>query len=131
MTNTIILKFITLIHSLIVVFVLLTPFFGSNQLLILHSITIPFIVLHWIVNQTTCAITLTERLMRRKLFGNDSADDCISCKIIQPVYDFKMNNSSNIKLIYLIAGILWTISMSRLFYSYKYNNLTIRELFVN
>ncbi len=123
MTNIYLLRAITLIHSLIVVFVLLAPFFGNNYFLFLHFLIIPFIIIHWILNQSVCSRTLTEQIMIKKIFGNADADDCVTCKIIQPIYDFKMNNKNRTGVIYAIVILLWTITASRLILKYKNGDL--------
>ncbi len=124
MTNAYMLRILTLIHSLIIVFVLLTPFFGSNYFLVLHLLVVPFIVFHWIVNQSICSLTLTEKIMRKKLFGDSDIDNCVSCKIIQPIYDFKSNSKYQSTTIYFIVTSLWLITVARLYFKVKNGELT-------
>lgn len=132
MTNIFVLRGLKLVHSLIVVFCLLTPFFGNNYFLFLHAILIPLIVFHWLVNQSTCSLTITERIMRKQLFGSSDSDDCISCKAIQPIYDFVMNNKSQKIPIYSIIIGLWGITIARLIYKYQTGEITkLTDIFIN
>lgn len=122
----ILLKFITLLHVLFVIFVVVTPFVNSNYFLFIHSIFIPFLILHWICNDNTCVLTIIERKLRKEINKTDDVDDdCITCKLIEPVYDFRKNYKTFTILIYGITLLLWSISAGRLIY--KYNNGTISE----
>lgn len=115
--NEFILNLIILFHFLFIIFVVVTPFIGSNPFLVLHAIFIPFVMFHWILNDNTCSLTLAERYLRQKLYGqvpNDS--DCITFNLIAPIYDFKKNNEGATNLIYIITIGLWLIGVSRLIY---------------
>jgi len=86
-------------------------------------IILPFIVLHWIVNDNTCALTVAERYLRKNVNKNNnvdiSHDDCITCQLIEPVYDFKNNYKSFSKTIYTATFILWSIGVLKLYFKYK------------
>ena len=75
-------EIIQFIHVLVRIFILATPFFGDPYFLSLHFIVIPFIMLHWITNQTVCALTELERLAR----GGCDSKDTIFGKIMDPIY---------------------------------------------
>ena len=113
MTNIIdeiLLKIILIIHMTIVIFIVLTPFINSNYLLLLH----------WLMNNNMCALTLMEKKIREKLSGSLNAKkECFTCKIIEPIYDFKNNYKERATFIYASTTILWLISVSRLYYKYK------------
>ncbi len=113
------LNIITLLHIIYIIFVVIVPFTNSNYFLFLHAILIPFMMFHWMCNNNTCAITLIEKTARKKLYNDDNKDDCITCKIIEPVYDFTNNYKKYSKIIYTITIILWFISMGKLFFKYK------------
>jgi hypothetical protein len=116
------LKIITLLHIYFVIFVIITPFLDSNYLLMLHAIFIPFLILHWLCNDNTCVLTIIERKLRTEMSEDPASveDDCVTCKLIEPIYDFKKNHDGFTKIIYTITIVLWLISVSRL--AYKYNN---------
>lgn len=128
-TNEILLQIITLIHILFILFVILVPFLGSNYFMMLHVIIIPFIILHWIVNDNTCFLTVVEKKLRKEVNGSEG--DCITCKLIEPVYDFKKNFQTFSMIIYSIAITLWLISVGRLYYRYHKGIITsFSDLFI-
>lgn len=127
----ILLKIITLLHVMFVIFVLITPFFNSNYFLFIHFIFIPFLILHWICNDNTCVLTVVERKLRKEIYKEVDENDCITCKLIEPVYDFRKNHKTFSVIIYGITISLWLISTIKL-YS-RYNSGTIKginDLFV-
>jgi len=75
-------KLIQGIHLLIMLFIVATPFFGSEYYLSLHFLVVPFIMLHWITNQTVCALTELEKLIR----GGCTSEETIFGKIVDPIY---------------------------------------------
>ena len=115
-----ILNFITTLHILLILFVLFTPFIGNNYFLLLHVIIIPFIIIHWIANNNACFLTLVETQLKYRISGKfPNPDDCISYRLVAPVYDFKKNNKKFQKFIYVSAISLWLISVGRMYYKYK------------
>ena len=126
--HTIILRLITLIHVIFVLFLVLTPFIGTNYLLLLEAIFIPFMMLHWIFNDNTCVLTLIESHVRKSIYGDKyKPDDCITRKLINPVYDFKKDNKSFSKTIYGVTTILWLITLAHIYYRWhsgKISNYT-------
>ena len=120
----ILLKTVVLTHISFILFVIITPFIGSNYFLLLHCIFIPFMVAHWLLNDNTCFLTLVERNIRKKLDKDYDDDRCFTCKIIEPVYDFNKNNRDKSIFIYTITGILFMISFGRIFYKYKTGSIT-------
>ena len=115
------LKIITLAHVLFVIFVIISPFVNSNYLLLLHSVMVPFVILHWIMNDNTCVLTIIERNIKKQLYKETYKDDeCFTCRLIEPVYNFIDDNKTFSKMIYFLTGILWIVSFGRLVC--KYNN---------
>ena len=129
--NTIILKIITLLHVLFILFVVGVPFTSSTYFLLIHSVFVPFMVLHWICNDNTCVLTVIEKYMRKKMYGDDKKENCFTCRLIEPVYDFNKNYASFSKGIYAATILLWLTSVSKLYFKYKGGEITgIRDLFV-
>lgn len=128
----ILLKIITLIHIIFVIFVIGTPLLNSNYLLFLHALIVPFMVIHWICNDNTCVLTIIEKKLRRELEGgNYDKDDCITCRLIEPVYDFRKNNENFSKIIFTITLLLWSASLGRLIYKYNIGEITkFKDLFL-
>ena len=102
-----------------VLFVVLTPFFGNNYFLMLHVMSIPFMMLHWVANDNNCALTLMEKKIREKIYGKVNKNDCFTCKIIEPIYDFKNNYKERATFIYSVTTLLWLISLYKLNKKYR------------
>ena len=120
----ILLKVISLVHIIFVIFVVLTPFSNINYFLMLHAIFLPFIMLHWICNDNTCVLTVIERNLRKKIYGKVDEEDCITCRLIEPVYDFRKDYATFSLIIYAITITLWLCSVGKLTYKYKTGDIT-------
>ncbi len=127
-----ILTVIIVLHVAFILFVILTPFIGDERLLILHIITIPFMMAHWYVNDNTCALTLLENHVRYRLNGEKPKDDEIFMyKLIAPIYDFKKNNDDISGLIYIITIGLWLFACYKLYSSAKSKNVKrLQDIFI-
>lgn len=130
--NEIILKLIYVCHILVVLFVIVTPFTNSNYFLLLHAIIVPFIVFHWIINDNTCSLTLMEQKIRRELYGvQPKKDECFTCQLIEPIYDFKKNYDLFSNYIYAFTIVLWLISVYKLYNKYSSGHIkTYNDLFI-
>jgi len=73
---------IQIIHFLVLLFIFCVPFFGGDYLLSLHFIIIPFIMLHWVTNQSVCALTEVEKLVR----GGCESKDTFFGQVMDPIY---------------------------------------------
>jgi hypothetical protein len=94
---------IQLIHFCVILFIVFAPFSSNRTLILLHVITIPFLMLHWILANDTCALTLIECIITGK-----SKEETFIGKTMNGIY----NISS--KEIWGITTILWFISIYRL-----------------
>ena len=109
------LRLVVLIHTLFLLFVCFTPFLGNNYFLCLHLMAVPFMMIHWVMNDNNCALTLLEANVRRTLYGvMPRKNDCFIHKIIAPIYDF---NDDHSVAIYASTISLWFISFCRLWYN--------------
>ena len=129
---------IQLIHILVRIFIFATPFLGGDYLLSLHFIIIPFIMLHWVTNQTVCALTELERLAR----GCESGDTFFG-KVMDPIYKNESFVGAIISPFYTIEDketetlavwvgltILWLITLIRLWPTgFSYLHLELAEVF--
>ncbi len=121
----ILLYFITILHIIVIMFVLLSPFSNSNYLLLLHVVFVPFIMFHWYINDNTCCLTLAEKMIMEKTTGKEvDISECITYKLIAPIYDFNKNHKDFETFTYALTTFLWMISSYNL-YS-KYNNGEIK-----
>lgn len=131
MFTELLLNIITILHILFVLFVIVVPFTSSNYLLFMHSVFVPFLLFHWVLNDNTCALTIVERKLRQKISGKDFVDDdCITCKLIEPVYDFRKNYETFTTIIYTVTISLWLISVYKLYSGYSNGSITsFKDLF--
>jgi hypothetical protein len=118
------LNIITFLHILFFIFMVGAPFVNSNYILFLHFILVPFLMLHWICNDNTCALTIAEKAIRKQFSDNVNSSDCVTCLVIEPVYDFRKNNADYTALIYAVAILLWCITAYRLFSRYRSGKLS-------
>jgi len=101
------------IHLLFVLYVLFAPFINNQKSLMIYAIIIPFLYLHWITNNNTCALTTIEKYVRKEF--NNSQEDCFTCKIINPVYDVHKDYAAYSAATYIITFILWSIVLYKLY----------------
>jgi len=114
--NELFLQLITFIHILFILFVIIVPFTNSTYFLLLHAIIVPFIMLHWVMNDNTCVLTIIEKSLREQMYGvKPKKDECFTCSLIEPIYDFKNNYESMSTAIYIITIVLWGISIYKLY----------------
>ena len=106
---------INIIHLIVIIFVLATPFSNSNYLMLLHAIVIPFIILHWLLNNNTCCLTVAEKYIREKNTGNVvKEDDCFTYQLVAPIYDFNKDHQTFSSFIYILTISLWFVSVYNL-----------------
>jgi hypothetical protein len=75
---------ILFIHLFILIFVLVIPFSGNQPLLLLNFALLMAIAFHWIMNDTTCALTLLEKVVR----GETDDKRTFFGRVMGPVYSF-------------------------------------------
>ena len=149
---------IKLLHIGFISFILTTPLSNSNYFLLLHSIIVPLLILHWTCNDNTCALTSIERYIRKEQSQSEYIEDFkarylkTDCKedneirvLIGPNYDYFSKNSqdrffkedfkNNYKkftiLTYGIALSLWGLTMCNLYNKYRKGLITDwRQLFI-
>ncbi len=127
--NNIALFLINIIHLLVIIFILLAPFSNSTFILLVHVIIVPFIMLHWLLNNDTCAVTEMEKFVRSQMEGGRPVanGECFSYKIIGPVYNFISENADYSKYTWLLTLGLWGISLYKV--NDKYKSGSIHKLF--
>ena len=95
--------FVKIIHLLFVLYVIIAPFSGKCEVITMHAIIVPFLFLHWLTNNDTCALTEIEKFLCNK---NDNEETFIG-SIVSPVYKV---DSNDIKILTLL---LWVFSLSQ------------------
>jgi hypothetical protein len=112
------LVIITILHIIVILFVLITPFTNYNYFLFMHAIIVPFIMLHWYLNNNACSLTIAEKEIRKRMNGgnkNVDDDECYTYKFIAPIYDFNKNHEEYSNFIYILTSGLWIISLYKLY----------------
>ena len=116
------LVIISILHIIVILFVLITPFTNYNYFLFMHAIIVPFIMLHWYLNNNTCSLTIAEKEIRKRMNGgskNVDDDECYTYKFIAPIYDFNKNHEEYSKFIYILTSGLWFISLYKLYGKFR------------
>lgn len=111
-------------HILFILFVIFTPFWGNNYMLLMHAIIVPFIMLHWVMNDNTCILTVVEKALRAKAGQGVDPNDCFTCRLIEPIYDFKKNYDNFSMFLYIITTVLWGLSAYKLYNKFKSGEIT-------
>lgn len=123
--NELMLYIIVILHFIFVMFVVITPFIGNNYFLLLHAITVPFMMLHWYVNDNNCVLTLMEKQIRYNLYGTiPDPDDCFMHRLIAPIYDFRKNNDDMSSFLYIVTFGLWIYTLIRLYNNFMDGKLS-------
>ena len=128
----VLLTLVALMHVLFILFIVITPFTDSNYLLLLHAVLIPFMIIHWIMNDNTCVLTMIERSLKKSLYkDNYSEENCFTCRLIEPVYNFVDDNKKFSTIIYIFVIVLWMISTGKLLNKYRTGEIdNWKQLFV-
>lgn len=121
--NSTISFLISMIHIMLILFILVAPFSSSNYILFINLLIIPFIILHWALNNNECCLTALEHYFRKNSYNNTIKDGFTS-ELITPVYDFKKNNIEFEKIIYIVPIISWIITVGHLYYNYREGKIT-------
>ena len=100
---------IRVIHFLLVVFIVGTPFWGDDYLLSMHLLIVPFIMLHWITNQSVCALTEMEKFVT----GKTCDDETFFGQVVGPVYKFKTQREENL-FVWTLMVTLWLVTLIKL-----------------
>jgi hypothetical protein len=104
------------VHLLVVLIVIISPFYAEQLSLTTYVIMVPFLVLHWLSNNNVCVLTLMERKLRKtagqELNGDDN--ELFLGSIISPVYDVHNIFPDLSKTIYIGTLLLWLLAVSRL-----------------
>lgn len=106
---------IKIIHFGIFNYIVLVPFLSNNKIrLLAHSYIIPIVMLHWYLNNDTCCLMSLEYLIRNKIKKNTSINDCITYKIISPIYKFNNNYKNFSRFSYLSMTVLFGLTIAKL-----------------
>ena len=99
--------FIRILHILIVLWLIIVPFTNIEPLLVLHLIMMPFLWLHWILNDDTCSLTI----MEMKLRGIEQPCESFFYNLVSPVY--KIRDEEVRVAAWWASIVLWLITLSK------------------
>ena len=99
-TKQITILIIQILHILVILYVLMGPFIQEPLNMFLYLLIIPFLVLHWVFNNNSCALTIMEAKMR-----NIPLDQGFIYRVITPI--FKINHLKLSTAIYMVTIFLW------------------------
>lgn len=103
------------IHFGIFNYIVLTPFVSKNKdRLLLHSYLIPMIILHWFFNNDDCCLSMLEFSIRKKINKNISISECLTYKIISPIYKFNNNKKNFNRFSYFAMLSLFVFTVTKL-----------------
>lgn len=116
--NKLLLLFVKIMHLIFLIFITIVPFTNIKPFIMLHAIFVPFLLLHWGFNDDTCSLTMMEETLTKKVYGKDKykEEECITCKIIKPIYKFINNKNEFSGLIWLITLLLALFSIFKIYY---------------
>jgi hypothetical protein len=105
---------------------IIVPFTDNDELLFLHAMLVPTLLVHWYFNNNTCALTLLEQKFRELSTGikdENFIKDGFLTKLINPIYDFPKNNETYSDFVYSLTILLWAITLYKLYSKYKDGNM--------
>jgi hypothetical protein len=98
---------IFLLHLVLFLIILVIPFTNNKRHLEVYTIMIPFIWLHWMTNDDTCALTQLEMALTKK-----EKHETFFGRLVSPVY--KMNEEDANKFWISVMFFLWLFVQWRL-----------------
>ena len=101
--------FIRAVHLAVVLFFVFAPFSSNESVLTLHLVMTPFLLLHWVTNQSVCALTEFEKFVTGK---SDDTHTFIG-QIMVPIYTFQSPQNETI-FVWGTLVVLWLITLYKL-----------------
>ncbi len=109
-TSKLVADMVQVLHLLFAVFLIITPFIGSDPLLSIQFITVPFVMLHWLMNNDTCCLTV----MECKLRGIDPSRSFFN-GVVAPVYQLGYKGDAILRQwIWGLMIALWIVTVFKL-----------------
>lgn len=106
MQSTFLANVCWVLHILFVLWVLAVPFTDNEPMLVLHLMVMPFLWLHWAVNDDTCALTLAERHLR-----GVGSEESFFHNLVSPVYKIR-DDDLRVVCWWFSVG-LWLVTLSK------------------
>jgi hypothetical protein len=103
---------IRLLHILLVLFLIITPFTDNEPLIVLEFIVLPFIFLHWILGDDTCCLTVAESMARGLTLEEAKNGESFFHNLVSPVY--KISDKDTRQVAWGVGIILWLITLFKI-----------------
>lgn len=104
---------VAVLHALFLAWVLLAPWLPQWEMVVLHALVMPFLMLHWLLNDDTCFLTWLECRLR----GVPTSGSFVH-SIVSPVYRLSETQASG--LAWGLGLVLWGISLHRLYARHRH-----------
>lgn len=104
MSSTWLANVVWLLHLMFCLWVVIVPFTNNEPMLVLHLVVMPFLWIHWLMNDDTCALTLMERHLR-----GVPSEESFFHKLVSPVYKIRDNDMR--VLSWVISVGLWLVTL--------------------
>lgn len=95
-----------LIHALVLAWAVISPFSRWKYLRLTYVIFAPFLMLHWLMNNDTCALTTIECTLR----GLDDCSESFIHKVVSPIY--KISDSTARTVAWTFTVVSWAYAAS-------------------
>lgn len=97
---------VALVHLALIGFVVLAPFASDRHAVVAHLLLVPFLWIHWLLNDDTCFLTLVECRLR----GLEQSQSFMH-SLVSPVYKIRDDDLATLSWIASVA--LWLVSLAR------------------
>lgn len=112
-SNILLANIVSIFHTLVVLFVLITPFFDIPYFLILHFTFCVSLLVHWWGNSNVCSLSVIESKLRGLNYT-----ESFTHKFVSPIYD--ISKTTWARICYIITIVLMGISAYKIYNSSKW-----------
>lgn len=96
------------VHVALIIWMIWAPFSNHTESLIMHAIFSPFLMIHWVTSNDTCALTVLEKHLR----GLDNDGQSFIHSIVAPIY--VIPDRSLRTCVFSSTIVLWLVTLHRL-----------------
>lgn len=114
MSGAILANIVNIIHKIIVLFIVGTPFFGGLPLLLINSVFIFGIMFHWALNSNICILTVIEKSLRGLPYDGQT----FFGQLFGKIYAITENS----QIYWIGMGILLTVTLFRIIFDARVKN---------
>lgn len=96
------------VHILFIAWMVWAPWSGSRDVLVIHAVACPFLMMHWLTSTDGCVLTLMEKHLR----GLERDDQSFIHSLVAPVY--VIDDAQLRTLVTLGTAGLWAVTLTKL-----------------